>query len=98
MSPELVLSKVEPGYGPRYEQDDFPDPPRDVTFRKLMAVLGPAIIALGGTIGGGEWLRRHVVGRDEYWSEQSEAEKRRGRLRGNPTVVRGISQAQRLVR
>jgi len=56
MSPEPVLSKVEPGYGPRFEQDDFPAPPRDLTFRKLMAVLGPAVIALGGTIGGGEWL------------------------------------------
>lgn len=56
MSPEPVLSKVEPGYGPRYEQDDFPAPPRDLNFRKLMAVLGPAVIALGGTIGGGEWL------------------------------------------
>lgn len=56
MSPEPVLSNVEPGYGPRFEQDNFPDPPRDLTFRKLMAVLGPAVIALGGTIGGGEWL------------------------------------------
>ena len=56
MSPEPALSNVEPGYGPRFEQDEFPAPPRDLTFRKLMAVLGPAVIALGGTIGGGEWL------------------------------------------
>ncbi len=56
MSPEPKLSNVEPGFGPRFEQDDFPAPPRDLTFRKLMAVLGPAVIALGGTIGGGEWL------------------------------------------
>ena len=56
MSAEPVLSKVDPGMGPRFEQDNFPDPPRDLNFRKLMAVLGPAVIALGGTIGGGEWL------------------------------------------
>ncbi|HWU38452.1 MAG TPA: Nramp family divalent metal transporter, partial [Candidatus Acidoferrum sp.] len=56
MNPALVLSEVDPGKGPRFEEDNLPDPPRDVTFRKLMAVLGPAIIALGGTIGGGEWL------------------------------------------
>ncbi len=56
MSPEPALSNVDPGFGPRFEQDNFPDPPRDLTFRKLMAVLGPAVIALGGTIGGGEWL------------------------------------------
>ncbi|HWT81389.1 MAG TPA: hypothetical protein VN648_21565, partial [Candidatus Methylomirabilis sp.] len=56
MSPEVALSKLDPGKGPRFEEDNLPDPPRDVSFRKLMAVLGPAIIALGGTIGGGEWL------------------------------------------
>ncbi len=56
MSAEPVLSDADPGYGPRFERDDFPTPPRDLTFRKLMAVLGPAVIALGGTIGGGEWL------------------------------------------
>jgi hypothetical protein len=56
MSPEPKLADVDPGRGPRYERDDFPEPPRDLNFRKLMAVLGPAVIALGGTIGGGEWL------------------------------------------
>ncbi|MBI2000158.1 MAG: Nramp family divalent metal transporter [candidate division NC10 bacterium] len=56
MSAEPVLSDADPGYGPRFERDDFPAPPRDLTFRKLTAVLGPAVIALGGTIGGGEWL------------------------------------------
>ena len=44
------------GYGPPYEVGDFPEPPRDLTPRKLFAILGPAVIALGGTIGGGEWL------------------------------------------
>ena len=56
MSATTALSKVDPGCGPQFEQDDFPAPPRDLNFRKLMAVLGPAVIALGGTIGGGEWL------------------------------------------
>jgi hypothetical protein len=44
------------GRGPRFEVDDFPEPLRDLTPRKLFAILGPAVIALGGTIGGGEWL------------------------------------------
>ncbi len=56
MSPEANLAKLDPGCGPQYEVADFPEPPRDLNFRKLMAVLGPAVIALGGTIGGGEWL------------------------------------------
>ncbi|HSB72080.1 MAG TPA: Nramp family divalent metal transporter [Candidatus Methylomirabilis sp.] len=56
MSPDQKLADVDPGKGPRFERDEFPAPPRDLNFRKLMAVLGPAVIALGGTIGGGEWL------------------------------------------
>jgi hypothetical protein len=44
------------GCGPPYEVSDMPEPPRDLTPRKLFAILGPAVIALGGTIGGGEWL------------------------------------------
>ena len=56
MSAEPALSKVDPGRGPQFEVADFPEPPRDLNFRKLMAILGPAVIALGGTIGGGEWL------------------------------------------
>lgn len=69
MSPKTLVPDVEPhgdrpaeaaaldpGRGPRFDRADFPDPPRDLNFRKLMAVLGPAVIALGGTIGGGEWL------------------------------------------
>lgn len=47
---------VNGGYGPDFQIDDFPEPPRDLTPRKLFAILGPAVIALGGTIGGGEWL------------------------------------------
>lgn len=56
MSPDPKLSAVDPGHGATFEVADFPEPPRDLNFRKLMAVLGPAVIALGGTIGGGEWL------------------------------------------
>jgi hypothetical protein len=56
MSTTPAVSKLNPGRDPSYEVDDFPAPPRDLNFRKLMAVLGPAVIALGGTIGGGGWL------------------------------------------
>jgi len=56
MCPDPKLSAVDPGYGTQFEVADFPDPPRNLNFSKLMAVLGPAVIALGGTIGGGEWL------------------------------------------
>jgi hypothetical protein len=44
------------GCGPVFEVTDLPEPPRDLTAKKLFAIMGPAVIALGGTIGGGEWL------------------------------------------
>jgi len=44
------------GCGPQFGAADMPEPPRDLSPRKLFAILGPAVIALGGTIGGGEWL------------------------------------------
>ena len=44
------------GLGPPYEVADFPMPPAITGPRALFRVLGPAVIALGGTIGGGEWL------------------------------------------
>ncbi len=47
---------VPGGCGPNFEVTDLPEPPRDLSARKLFAILGPAVIALGGTIGGGEWL------------------------------------------
>jgi len=60
---EVIMSEqekndfaVDPGCGPKFETADFPEPLRDLSPKKLMAVLGPAVIALGGTIGGGEWL------------------------------------------
>jgi len=51
-----VQKTVPGGRGPAFEVTDFPEPLRDLTPRKLFAILGPAVIALGGTIGGGEWL------------------------------------------
>jgi hypothetical protein len=56
MAEEKKVKGVDAGCGPPYEVGDFPEPPRDLTPRKLFAILGPAVIALGGTIGGGEWL------------------------------------------
>jgi hypothetical protein len=54
---EEKKNKVVPGgCGPDFEVSDFPEPPRGLNTRKLFAILGPAVIALGGTIGGGEWL------------------------------------------
>ena len=47
---------VAGGCGPAFEVTDLPEPPRDLSAKKLFAILGPAVIALGGTIGGGEWL------------------------------------------
>ena len=44
------------GCGPVFEVTDLPEAPRDLNMKKLLAILGPAMIALGGTIGGGEWL------------------------------------------
>lgn len=44
------------GLGPDFEVSDFPKPPEIGSARALFAILGPAVIALGGTIGGGEWL------------------------------------------
>jgi len=49
---------VDGGQGPDFPVTDLPAPPvRSMRqFRALLAVMGPAVIALGGTIGGGEWL------------------------------------------
>ena len=56
MSEEKQVKTVAGGCGPNFEITDLPEPPRDLNFKKLFAILGPAVIALGGTIGGGEWL------------------------------------------
>ena len=56
MSEEKEVKIVPGGCGPNFEVTDLPEPPRDLNLKKLFAILGPAVIALGGTIGGGEWL------------------------------------------
>jgi len=56
MSEERQAKTVPGGCGPNFDVSDLPEPLRDLTPRKLFAILGPAVIALGGTIGGGEWL------------------------------------------
>jgi len=54
---ELISEKrLDSGRGPEFVISDLPDPPRDLSAKKLFAILGPAVIAMGGTIGGGEWL------------------------------------------
>ncbi len=55
MAEEKQVKTVPGGCGPDFEVADLPEPLRDLTPRKLFAILGPAVIALGGTIGGGEW-------------------------------------------
>jgi hypothetical protein len=48
---------VAGGYGPAFTVSDMPDSPmRGVTAKGLFLLMGPAVIALGGSIGGGEWL------------------------------------------
>jgi hypothetical protein len=45
------------GEGPEFTVTDLPDSPWDqLTFKTMFTLLGPAVIALGGSIGGGEWL------------------------------------------
>ena len=56
MNQEKREETIAGGRGPAFRIEDLPEPPRDLTPRKLLAILGPAVIALGGTIGGGEWL------------------------------------------
>ena len=56
MNEEKKAKTVPGGCGPDFEFADFPEPLRKITPKKLFMILGPAVIALGGTIGGGEWL------------------------------------------
>ena len=56
MNREAQTETVPGGQGPAFPVVDMPAPPADLRGMKLLAMLGPAVIALGGTIGGGEWL------------------------------------------
>src|SRR4030042_463103 len=56
MNEEKQKATVAAGCGPQFEVTDLPEPPRNFRAKKVFAILGPAVIALGGTIGGGEWL------------------------------------------
>jgi hypothetical protein len=48
---------VPGGYGPAFPVTDMPESPlKGLTAKGLFLMLGPAVIALGGSIGGGEWL------------------------------------------
>jgi len=51
-----VAAQRSGGFGPPFEVADLPKPPSPLTTRRLLGILGPSIIALGGTIGSGEWL------------------------------------------
>ena len=56
MTEEKQVKAIAGGCGPAFEVTDFPEPLRNITPEEAFLILGPAIIALGGTIGGGEWL------------------------------------------
>ena len=58
MCADVKQETVPGGFGPAFPVSDMPEAPiRDFrNLKALFAILGPAIIALGGSIGGGEWL------------------------------------------
>ncbi|MHB1131338.1 MAG: hypothetical protein ACYC4L_03010 [Chloroflexota bacterium] len=57
MASDPQVRTVDGGRGPAFPVTDLPPSPiRNLTPTRLFAMLGPAVIALGGTIGGGEWL------------------------------------------
>ncbi len=49
---------VPGGHGPAFTVTDMPESPmrEGLTAKGLFLMMGPAVIALGGSIGGGEWL------------------------------------------
>lgn len=48
--------RVNPGCGQDFGIDDMPKAPVIKNRKALFAILGPSVIALGGTLGSGEWL------------------------------------------
>ena len=57
VSSDVKQETMPGGWGPAYPVTDMPEAPvKNLTPKKLFFLMGPAIIALGGSIGGGEWL------------------------------------------
>ena len=48
--------RVAGGALPDWEVTDLPEPPKYQFGKAFRSILGPGIIALGGSIGSGEWL------------------------------------------
>lgn len=55
MSEEKPFS-VPAGYGRPFGIEDIPEPPKPLTTRRILAIIGPSMIALAGTVGSGEWI------------------------------------------
>jgi hypothetical protein len=56
VSSDVKVETMPGGRGPAFPITDMPEPPKILGPKNLFLVLGPAVIALGGSIGGGEWL------------------------------------------
>jgi hypothetical protein len=56
VSSDVKVETMPGGKGPAFPITDMPEPPKILGPKQLFLVLGPAVIALGGSIGGGEWL------------------------------------------
>lgn len=57
MTADVKEQTLPGGYGPAFPVTDMPESPmKGISTKKLFLMMGPAVIALGGSIGGGEWL------------------------------------------
>lgn len=54
-SPPALADRVTAGALPEWEYDDLPAPP-PFNLRNTLTMIGPSVILLGTSIGGGEWL------------------------------------------
>jgi hypothetical protein len=55
LSPNYEKPPVDPGCLPAWKMDDFPVPV-PMSWKNLLAMLGPGLVMIGGTIGTGEWV------------------------------------------
>jgi len=55
LSPLYEKPPVDPGCLPAWKMDDFPAPV-PMGWKNLLAMLGPGLVMIGGTIGTGEWV------------------------------------------